>query len=143
MASPQSAVQPDLRVAVEQEHLAGLQGEAYRLPGGIHAAVGGDDGADHRVFTVWMGAYHADVAAHDLHAIQLAAQGTVLRRDEALRTDGGVHRLLLGRQSGTARPRNSGSVSACRRPDPGWCVFRRRPDTGAENAPVQSGVATD
>ena len=74
----------------------GLQGEAYRLPGGIYAAVGSDDGADHRVFTVWMGAYHADVAAHDLHAIQLAAQGAILRRDEALRTDGGVHRLLLG-----------------------------------------------
>ena len=43
-----------------------------------------------------MGAYHTDVAAHDLHAIQLAAQGAILRRDEALRTDGGVHRLLLG-----------------------------------------------
>ena len=72
----------------------GLQGKTHRLPGGVHAAVGIDNGADGRVFAGGMGAYHADVPSHDLHAVQLAAQRAGLRENEALRPDGGVYRWL-------------------------------------------------
>ena len=73
----------------------GLQGKTHRLPGGVHAAVGIDNGADGRVFAGGMGAYHADVASHDLHAVQLAAQRAGLRENEALRPDGGLIRRIL------------------------------------------------
>ena len=65
-------------VPAEQIQLAGFDGKADKLGGGVHNILRVDDGADGGSLAAFMGGNYADIPAHDLDTAQMTAQGAVL-----------------------------------------------------------------